>query len=122
MRTLIIALYGFAAQVLFWTGAADAHAFLQRAMPLVGSTIPNSPPDLTLDYSEPIEPHFSSVVVMDADGQRVDKRDGHVAPDNLKRLIVGLPVLKPGTYKVEWHILSVDTHRTEGRFTFSVQP
>lgn len=122
MRTVTIALFAFIAPVQFWTSAADAHASLQRAMPLVGSTTPSSPPDLTLDYSEPIETRFSSIAVMDADGQRVDKRDVHVAPDNPKRLIVGLPALKQGTYKVEWHIISVDTHRTEGRFTFSIQP
>ena len=116
------ALLALIAPVLFWTGAVEAHAYLQRAAPLVGSTIPASPPDLTLDYSEPIESHFSAVVVMDAAGQRVDKNDVHVSPENPKRLVVGLHPLKQGTYKVEWHIISVDTHRTDGRFTFSVQP
>jgi methionine-rich copper-binding protein CopC len=26
----------------------------------------------------------------------------------------------PGTYKVNWRVLSVDTHRTEGNFTFRI--
>jgi methionine-rich copper-binding protein CopC len=110
------------ALVPFWTGAADAHAYLQRAMPLVGSTIPASPPELTLEYSEAIEPRFSSVMVTDANGQRVDKSDLHVGPADPKRILIGLLPLKQGTYRVEWHITSVDTHRTEGKFTFSVQP
>jgi copper resistance protein C len=33
---------------------------------------------------------------------------------------VGLKPLSPGTYRVRWHVLSVDTHRTEGSFTFHV--
>ena len=28
--------------------------------------------------------------------------------------------LSPGAYKVHWHVLSVDTHTTQGTFTFHV--
>ncbi len=105
-----------------WVGTAEAHALLRHAIPLVGSTIPQAPTVLTLDYSEGVEPRFSSVVVTDAQGQRVDKNDLHRAEGNEQRLSLGLQPLKPGTYKVEWHVTSVDTHRTEGTFTFTVQP
>jgi len=30
--------------------------------------------------------------------------------------------LPPGLYKVTWHAVSVDTHRTQGDFSFSVKP
>ena len=33
-----------------------------------------------------------------------------------------IPDLPPGTYKVIWRVLSVDTNRTEGDFTFRVGP
>ena len=33
---------------------------------------------------------------------------------------VSLKSLSPGTYRVRWHVLSVDTHKTEGSFTFTV--
>jgi methionine-rich copper-binding protein CopC len=33
---------------------------------------------------------------------------------------VGLKALPPGTYQVHWRVLSVDTHKTEGNFSFSV--
>jgi copper resistance protein C len=103
-------------------GVANAHAFLSHAMPLVGSTIPASPPVMTLDYTEGVETAFSSVVVKGSDGQRVDKNDLHNAPGNEKRILIGLQTLKPGTYTVEWHVTSVDTHKTEGTFTFTVGP
>lgn len=108
--------------LLSLTGPADAHAFLRHAVPLVGSTIPAAPPVLTLDYTEGVEPRFCQVVVQDARGQRVDKGDLHAAPNDEKRLLLGLLPLKPGTYKVEWHVTSVDMHHTEGTFTFTVQP
>jgi hypothetical protein len=115
-----------AALVLTWTlagtSAASAHAFLAHANPLVGSTVPAAPPVLTLDYTEGVETAFSTVVVKAADGQRVDKNDLHNAPGNEKRIVTGLLPLKTGTYTVEWHVTSVDTHKTEGTFTFSVGP
>jgi methionine-rich copper-binding protein CopC len=33
---------------------------------------------------------------------------------------VGVGSLPPGTYRVHWKVLSVDTHTTEGNFTFRV--
>ena len=32
---------------------------------------------------------------------------------------VGLKALGPGRYHVRWHVLSVDTHKTEGSFSFT---
>ena len=33
---------------------------------------------------------------------------------------VGLKSLSQGAYRVRWRVLSVDTHKTEGSFTFTV--
>ena len=101
---------------------ASAHALLQHAEPAVGSTVSASPATLALEYSEGIEPLFSHVTVTDAAGSRVDRNDLHTAPDDPKRAVIGLLPLRPGTYRVEWHMVSVDTHKTEGSFTFSVGP
>jgi hypothetical protein len=30
--------------------------------------------------------------------------------------------LTPGTYRVSWRVVSVDTHPTEGNFTFTIKP
>jgi copper resistance protein C len=102
--------------------AAHAHAFLKHAIPPVGSTVAAAPAVLTLDYTEGVEPKFSHVEVFDAQGQRVDAGDLHVAPDDPKRLLIGLKKLPPGSYTVKWRVVAEDTHHTEGTFTFSVQP
>ncbi len=100
---------------------AFAHAFLERASPAVGSEISSSPPVLTLAYTESVEPLFSTVQVTDASGARVD--DGTPVPLNEGRVLsVKLKHLMPGVYSVEWHVTSVDTHKTEGHFTFTVRP
>ena len=38
------------------------------------------------------------------------------------QLRVPLKAMPPGTYKVIWRVLSVDTHRAQGDFTFRVGP
>jgi len=119
MLRLLVVLVG---SVLLLPGVAQAHAFLRHASPAVGSTLATAPPQLTLDFTEAVEPRFSAVEVRDPKGAQVDAGDLHVAPDNAKRLILGLKPLQPGAYKVIWHITSVDTHRTEGSFVFNVQP
>jgi hypothetical protein len=97
--------------------AAKAHAFLDHAEPLVGSTVPTAPRELSLTYTQKLEPAFSTVAVTDASGKRVDLGKPSF---NGTVMRVGLKALSPGTYRVHWHVLSVDTHTTDGSFTFHV--
>lgn len=108
--------------VLCLAGAtgAGAHAFLERADPRVGSTVHTSPAQVRLWFTEQLEPAFSSVRVVNEGGQQVDKGDAQVDPAAPKQLRISLSPLPPGTYKVIWRVLSVDTHVTEGNFTFRV--
>jgi methionine-rich copper-binding protein CopC len=102
--------------------AAQAHALLRKAIPAVGSTLAAAPPEMTLLFSEGVEPAFTTVEVHDAAGARVDSNTLHTAPDDSKTLLVGLKPLAPGSYTVEWHATSVDTHKTQGRFSFTIAP
>ena len=99
--------------------AALAHAFLDHAVPAVGSQVAQSPAALQLAYTEGVEPAFSTVTVTDSSGNRVD-RASLTAQQDGRVLIVPLKPLPPGTYAVEWHVTSVDTHKTQGHFTFTV--
>ena len=99
---------------------AFAHAFLERASPPVGSEVAGSPPELSIVFTEGVEPLFSKIEVDGANGAPIATGKPHVAPDNNRRLIVELPKLSPGTYTVVWHATSVDTHKTEGNYKFTV--
>ena len=100
---------------------AFAHAFLDRAYPPVGSEVSGSPPSLSLTYTEPVEPLFSTVQVTDATGATMEA--GKPTPqDDGRILVVKLKPLPPGVYAVTWHDTSVDTHKTDGHFTFTVKP
>lgn len=99
---------------------ARAHAFLDHASPAVGSTVKQAPAAISLWFTQKLEPAFSTVEVVDQAGQRVDQGDARVDPQDGTLLRVSLKVLKPGTYKVAWRVVSVDTHATQGDFTFQV--
>src|SRR6266567_3846523 len=96
----------------------EAHAFLERAEPAVGSTLQTSPKEIRIRFTENIEPAVSSIQVFDgSSGKEVDKRDLHLDRSDQALLHVSLRQLGAGTYKVVWRVVSVDTHVTNGNFT-----
>ena len=102
--------------------AARAHAFLDHADPRVGSELSKPPAEVRLCLTQELEPAFSAIQVFDADGREIDNKDSHVDSGDSRQLIVSLQRLPAGTYKVVWHVVSVDTHRTKGDFKFTVKP
>lgn len=99
---------------------AAAHAMLVTATPRVGSTVSIAPAEVHLDFSEGVDVHFSGVEVTAPDG-----RSAAAGQIQVSGAGVTLPLVKglrPGTYKVKWHVVSVDTHKTEGSFTFEIRP
>jgi len=98
-------------------GAAYAHAHLQHSEPRDGSTVIPAPNQVALWFTESLEPALSGVEVRDAQGSRVDQGEPQISAATMR---IGLKALSPGTYKVNWHVLSVDTHKTHGSFSFQV--
>ncbi len=103
--------------------AAFAHAFLDHAVPGVGATVSGSPSELTLTFTEALVPAFARVQIATAGGAPVASGKATLDPADAKTLHVRLgQPLKPGAYKVTWHVVSVDTHRTDGSYAFTVAP
>jgi len=98
---------------------AAAHAFLERASPAPGANLRAGPAKIELHFSEPLEPAFSGVTVVDDSGH--DVTAGAASADGAEMDVVLRP-LAPGRYRVSWHAVSVDTHRTEGKYNFLVLP
>ena len=105
--------------VLLWlvTGEASAHAFLDHAEPRVGNTVAAAPREVTLWFTQKLEPAFSGISVTNSAGQRVDTGKTRVSGNQMS---VSLHSGGTGTYRVNWRVLSVDTHTTNGSFTFRV--
>jgi methionine-rich copper-binding protein CopC len=102
---------------MFANSAAQAHALLDHAEPRVGNKIASPPHQVTLWFTQKLEPAFSSVTVTNAAGERVDSGKARVSGNQMS---VSLRPGGAGTYRVNWRVLSVDTHTTDGSFTFQV--
>jgi methionine-rich copper-binding protein CopC len=97
------------------------HAFPDHSDPRVGSDLKTPPAQVKIWFDGGIEPLFSSIEVFDSNNKKVDKGDGQVDPKNNTVLEVSLPTLPPGKYEVSWSVVALDTHRTEGRFKFTIK-
>jgi methionine-rich copper-binding protein CopC len=117
--TRIIATTFAVAALLLPAAPLSAHAFLDHSDPAVGSTVQTSPALIHLWFTQELEPAFSSVTVTDPSGATVNEA-AEIDASNRSELNVKLKALPPGTYKVQWHVLSVDTHTTEGDYNFHV--
>ncbi len=102
----------------FASAGAQAHTSLDHASPLVGSTV-SAPHEVRLSFTQALEPKFSAAQLRSSAGSVV--ATGHVDPGNPKEIVIPVSGLTPGHYKVDWKVLSVDTHRTEGSFAFEVK-
>ena len=103
------------------TPSVLAHAHLNQQVPAADSVVA-APQALTLNFSEGIEPGFSGVVVTDAQNQVI--KTGTATRDEKNKAQLTVPLeqtLAAGTYQVDWHVVSVDGHKTKGSYHFSVK-
>ena len=98
-------------------GKASAHAMLDHAEPRVGTKVATAPHEVKLWFTEELEPAFSTITVTNTGGRRVDSGKARVIGDLMS---IALRPAEAGTYHVIWHAVSVDTHTTDGNFTFQV--
>lgn len=96
-----------------------AHAILMDSTPKQNSTVKGPEVDITLRYNVRIDGGRSRVDLVAPDGNKSDlKLDKQAKPDILQCKASGL---KPGSYKLEWHVLASDGHMSKGQVPFTVQ-
>jgi len=122
MRSRLLALVTLTSLVLVagFVAPAYAHANLIRSDPPANSVLPSSPHQVTLYFTEQLEPKLSGAAVYDSTGKEVDAGYS-VSPTDATILIVSLLTLPSGVYTVAWHAISaVDGHHTSGSFSFGI--
>lgn len=98
---------------------ASAHAFLKTASPAVGSTVSSPPSQVVINFTEGVEPSFSTVIVQNAQGAQLATGKPHLVGGDT-HLAIDVKPLPPGIYTVTWHATATDTHKTQGSFKFTV--
>lgn len=101
------------------TAIAHAHAQLERTSPRVGSTVAAAPSEVRLWFTQALEPKFTTAQLRSGSGAVV--ASGGVDTADPKQIVIRVPALPAGSYKVFWKVLSVDSHHTEGSFGFEVK-
>jgi methionine-rich copper-binding protein CopC len=95
-----------------------AHAHLKSQTPAADSTVA-APADLRLTFSEGVEASFTKVTLTH-DGAPVAIKPLSTEGDKKTLIVTPAAPLSTGEYKVEWHAVSVDTHKSEGAYQFKV--
>jgi len=116
---MILRAFWLAAAIIGASAPAMAHAFLERADPAAGENLQAAPTRIELHFTEPLEPAFSAVTVTDENGHDMSAGSPAIGGSEMD---LPLKTLSPGRYRVSWHAVSVDTHRTEGKYNFLVLP
>jgi copper transport protein len=98
------------------------HAFVVNSNPSQSQSIPSSPHQVNVYFSEPVDLHYSHLKVLDSSGKQVDKGDVRfLAQNDESALTVSVPSLKDGIYTVSTNVLSsTDGHVTENAFVFAI--
>ena len=109
-----------AVPALLLAANAQAHAHLVNANPAENAAVA-SPRAIDLQFSEKLEPKFSGVELMKADGAAVAIASGVPANDAKSIHAVPKAALAPGSYMVMWHVVSADGHKTKGQYNFTVK-
>jgi methionine-rich copper-binding protein CopC len=104
--------------VVMAAASALAHTHPEQMTPAANSTVP-SPANVTIHFSEALEPKFSMITLTDVTGHVVNKEPSAVT--DAKTMTLPLPTLAPGIYTVNWVGVAADTHRSQGDYKFTVK-
>ena len=104
-----------------FASSAFAHAKLQTSTPANGATLSAAPSELRFEYNEAVEPAMSSVKLVGPDSKPVTTDKAEVSKDDDKVLLVKVPKLPAGAYRVEWSTMGHDGHHTKGTVSFTVK-
>jgi copper resistance protein C len=109
-----------AAALLVCAQFAFAHAIPKIQQPGPGAKV-SSPQEVTIQFTEALEPTFTSMIVTTESGTQVTTHKSTIDLDDKKTMRVSLPDLQPGVYTVQWKAFAADGHRTQGHYNFTVK-
>ena len=120
LRVSFAARVALAGLVLAVAAPAVAHPALKTATPSANAVVA-APARLQLQFSEKLEPKFTGVELMKADGTLVPVTTTVGGADGKTVLASVKGKLAPGQYMVMWHAVAGDGHRIKGDYNFTVR-
>ena len=112
---------------VFAATAVQAHPKLSSATP-AADTVVAAPTKIQLVFSEALVAQFSGIdlTMTEMPGMKMGpmKMNGvkaTLAPDGKTLVATLAKPLTAGTHKLDYHVVSTDTHRIQGGYTFKVK-
>lgn len=99
-------------------GTAEAHPRLTASSPANGATV-GSIGTIRLQFSETLVPAFSGGELATS-GRKLALKSA-VADKGRTLVLSSARPLAPGSYQLNWHAVSTDTHRVTGALSFKVK-
>jgi len=97
--------------------SAEAHAHLLQATPADGSVLTEAPPSFMLLFNEPARLTALNLQKDDAAPQKI----GGLAEAASARWVIPAPQLAPGSYTLNYRVLSDDGHIMSGSIKFRLR-
>jgi methionine-rich copper-binding protein CopC len=108
--------------VTLMAATASAHPTLKSSSPAADVPSNSSPAEIKLDFSEGVIAKFSRLELKDERGKIIATGVARADRKDKKRLVVPIPApLNPGRYTVNWYVVSEDTHRMQGQYSFTIE-
>ena len=111
----------------FVATAAYGHPKLATALPAAEATVA-APTKIQLAFTEALLAQFSGIDLtmtempgMKMGPMKINGVKAALAADGKTLVATFARPLSTGTYKVEYHVMSTDTHRIQGSYTFKVR-
>jgi copper transport protein len=100
---------------------SSAHAYIIKSFPVDNQNLHQPPQNVSIEFSEEIQPSFHFMQVIDQNGKRVDQGNEHIESNNPKILKTNVkPNLPVGIYTIKWKIVSADGHPVDGVIPFQI--
>ena len=104
-----------------WAPDASAHANQLRALPAPDDELDVAPERVIIWFTEPIEPRFSAISVLNSAGAEMTAGDTVFDATEPQAMWRALVPLERGTYTVVWrNVSTIDGHRVVGSYLFAV--
>ena len=97
---------------------AWAHDYPAVSSPANNAMLKEAPREVRIQFTEGLEIAFSQITVKAQSGEVMSQ--GKLRQPTEDTVAIDLKPLRPGSYVIEWQVLSVDTHVTEGVLRFTV--
>lgn len=113
-------LSAFALALAFVLTAAPAlaHSTIKNTVPVSGSVLPASPPEVVINFNEPAS--LTSIVV--AEAGKPERKLAFMPSGSSTSFMVHNPNLAQGRNEIKWKALSKDGHPIEGSIIIVIKP